>query len=200
MAAVLGLLAGELALNGCARHPLRVSWELAEPPKRLTIDSTVSYDPYFEAAPRNALAKELFELFHHGRVDLAAAPQGHRLDDHGGLAADVRARLEAEGVPELRQLAYPSQATHPGENFFPNKRVDGFREAWSEIISAGWNGPGGRPDGEDALHVETHLLEKRDIFITDDEGLLTICCRLRERGFPVTAMRLSEYFNSRRSE
>ncbi len=75
MAAVLGLLAGELALNGCARHPLRVSWELAEPPKRLTIDSTVSYDPYFEAAPRNALAKELFELFHHGRVDLAAAPR-----------------------------------------------------------------------------------------------------------------------------
>ena len=100
--------------------------------------------------------------------------------------------FEAEGVAWTSQLAYPG-VLYPGENAFPGAAVEGFHEAW-DAVSADWNGPGKRPGDEDALHVQTHVLEKRDLLITDDVGMLTMCRRLREEeGVEIEAMTLAEY-------
>ena len=50
----------------------------------------------------------------------------------------------------------------------------------------------------DGWHVETHVMEGRDVFLTDDTPLLAMCRRLRdEYNLPVTAMRPAEYLERR---
>jgi hypothetical protein len=98
---------------------------------------------------------------------------------------------------ELRQLAYPGEATYPGESLFPNQRTKGFGEAWDAVVDAWPPNQKGPPGDKDRVHVETHLFEKRDLFITDDGPLLAMCERLSDHGFPVVAMRLTDYLDSR---
>ena len=43
-------------------------------------------------------------------------------------------------------------------------------------------------------YVESHLLDGRDVFLTNDVGIRTICTRLRdEYGFPSYAESLRDY-------
>lgn len=70
-----------------------------------------------------------------------------------------------------------------------------LRPAWDAVIES-WNGPGRKPGTSDRAHVETHLVMGRDVFVTDDQGLLTMCRRLRqEHQLPIEAMDLSECVN-----
>jgi hypothetical protein len=97
------------------------------------------------------------------------------------------------------QLAYPG-VMYPGEGAYPGAAVEGFGEAWGAVIDS-WKSheKGKRPGSNDRLHVETHVLEKRDVFITDDLGLRVMCRRLRdEHEINVEAMSLEEYLNGRR--
>jgi len=44
------------------------------------------------------------------------------------------------------------------------------------------------------VHLETHVADERDVFITDDRALRAMCRRLRdEHGFPIESMGLAEY-------
>jgi hypothetical protein len=99
-----------------------------------------------------------------------------------------------EKVEQARQLAYPSEVTYPGEDLFPGHYVEGFAEAWDRI-AAGWQRA---PGPADRWHVETHMADRRDVFITDDRRLLKMCLRLREHGFPIVAMKLGDYLDRRR--
>jgi hypothetical protein len=167
--------------------------------RRLTIDSTVVFDLVFERRERHAPAEELFALFRRGDVELASAPLGHRLDANGKLAARLRARLEADGVPDLRQLAYATEATYPGEDLFPGQYVEGFREAWDAVANSWGPNEKSPPGANDLLHIETHVFERRDIFITDDQAVLTMCRRLRdEHEVAVEAMRVGDYLTRNR--
>lgn len=130
-----------------------------------------------ECRPRHHLALKLFALARRGDVELVSTPQGYRLDVQGDLAEQLRAVFRDEGVLEARQLAYPSEATFPGPDLLPGAFVPGLREAWDDVV-AGWKSHEGKPPGpEDRVHVETHLLEKRDVFVTDDGPLLAMCRR-----------------------
>lgn len=51
--------------------------------KRLTIDTTVARDFLDPERARHEPAHELFALARSGDVDVAVAPQGHRLDADG---------------------------------------------------------------------------------------------------------------------
>jgi hypothetical protein len=162
-------------------------------PERLTIDATVAYDYLDSEQERHALAGELFERFERGEVELAAAPQGYRLERHGDTTEQVREAFEREDVREARQVARLSEATHLP--FTLDHYVEGFVEAWA-AISEGWPKA---PGAADRFHVETHLADERDVFITDDKRLLVMCRRLREEyGFPIVAMRLADYLGERR--
>jgi hypothetical protein len=166
----------------------------------LTIDSTVTYDMHFKTALRHEFALELFELFRSGEVELSSAPLGHRLDsdDSPHLAVELRTLLETEGVPELGQLSYPTTATYPGEDFFPGQYVHGFCEAWEAELDRWRPHLDRKPPGtNDWIHIETHIFERRDAFITDDGALLRICSRLCRHGFRVVAMGLEEYLAAR---
>jgi len=163
-------------------------------PQRLTIDTTVARDFLDPKRERHELAKQLFVLAQAGEVELAVAPQGHRLDVEENLAEQLRATFAGEGVEETRQLARVSGATYPSANLFPGQYVHDFDEAW-DGVAATWRSHEGKPPKlADRFHVETHVLERRDFFVTDDRPLLIMCRRLRdEHGITIEAMSLGEY-------
>jgi len=128
---------------------------------------------------------------------LGVPPQGWLADVRGQfsdeLAERVHRLLARPGVVELSQVARLSDVTFPGEDLLPGASVAGFHEAWNAII-ADWNGPGKRPGDFDRWHVESHILDDRDILVTDDLALRTMCNRLRkEHGFDVHAESLEAF-------
>jgi hypothetical protein len=164
--------------------------------ERLTLDSTVVIDLLQDDQPRHALAVLLVELARLGEVELAVATSGQIFDNIENAAARSQ-QLEGEGIMSTVQLAYPG-VMFPGANLFPGAGVPGFRAAWNTILGT-WKTHEGRPPGDhDALHVETHILEERDVFISDDRALRAMCRRLAdEHSFDVVAMSLSEYLEQR---
>jgi hypothetical protein len=168
-------------------------------PERLTIDVTVARDFLDAGRAGHPSAMQLFELFRAGKVEIAAAPQGYRLDANGRLAEQLRELTKAEGVDEAHQLAYTSEVTYTSETLVTGAFVPGVSEAWNRI-TANWRSHEWKPPGvADRFHVETHILDGRDVFLTEDQALLVMCRRLREEdGFPVTAMRVAEYLDGHR--
>jgi hypothetical protein len=165
-----------------------------DPPDRLTIDVTVVRDYLDRRRDRHADALALFELARSGKVELATAPQGYRLDVEGDLAEQLRGAFEREEVRPTRQVARVSEATYPGPDLIVGHYVAGFVEAWEQIAENWPNAPG----AADRMHVETHIVEGRAVLITDDRRLLTMCGRLRDDyGFAVEAMTLGEYVSGR---
>jgi hypothetical protein len=164
------------------------------PAERLTIDVTVARDYLDQSEARHEDAVKLFRLAQDGAVELATAPQGYRLDVTGDLAEQLDDMLAEEGVESARQLAYLSTVTYPDANLFPGHVVEGFGSAWQQLIET-WRSHEGKPPGdEDQIHVETHVADGRDVFITDDRALRAMCRRLRdEHDFPVESMGLAEY-------
>ena len=165
-------------------------------PERLTIDATVAFDLLDSDAERHALAVELFDLYERGKVELATAPQGYRLDLNRARSAEqLRETFEREDIRETRQVARVSPATYPGAGLVPGHYDERFSEAWDRIATRWSKAPG----AADRFHVETHIVEQRDVFITDDKRLLTMCRRLRdEEGVAIEAMGVAEYLAHRR--
>jgi hypothetical protein len=148
---------------------------MVEGVERLTLDMTAIRDIVFADRPRHADALQLLARAAAHDVELALPPQGRRADLEGNFEGDLAARMEdlltKAGVIELPQLAWPSDVTFPSEDLFPGYVVEGF----------------GR-------YVESHIADGRDLLITGDGGLLTICGRLdREHGLAVQAQRLADY-------
>lgn len=102
-------------------------------PHRLTIDVNVVRDLLDSRRDGHKHAAELFAR-NGSDIDLAIAAQGHRLDATGLLGGELREALVRESISETRQLAHLSEATYPSENLFPGQYVDGFKEAWAQII------------------------------------------------------------------
>ena len=86
----------------------------------------------------------------------------------------------------------------PGTNLFPDAAVKGVPDAWNEVLDNWRTHVGSKPHAPDRLHVETHVMERRDVFLTNEPGLVVMCRRLRlEYGFDVEAMTVAEYLASR---
>jgi hypothetical protein len=142
-------------------------------------------------------AVQLLKLAGDGVLEVGVPPQGARADFRGDMSTPPAQRvlelLAGPEVVELRQLAVPSDVTYPGANFFPEEPVDGFADAWN-AVDADWNGPGHKPGVQDRWYVESHVARKRDVLVTDDRGMRTMCARLRdEHGFEITVESLAEY-------
>jgi hypothetical protein len=152
-------------------------------PERLTIDQTVLIDFLDEGGDRHALAEELLDLAERGEIELAVAPQGYRAERPGDKTEQVRELFQRQGVVQARQVARVSEVT-----YLPHvlgHYVEGFPEACA----------GSSASHADRFHGETHLADGRDVFITDDKRLLSLCDRLREQGFPIVAMKLGDYLD-----
>jgi hypothetical protein len=159
----------------------------------LTLDSSATIDLLDEDQDRHPLAPRLLDLAKAGRVELAVAASGHNLD-HNENAARRRRELEREGVITTVQLAYPGRTNYPGDDAVPGAADEGFRAAWDAVLATWKSHEGAMPSDTDALHVESHLLERRDVFITDDRDLLVMCRRLaEEHSLPLVARPLAEY-------
>jgi hypothetical protein len=163
-------------------------------PERLTIDVTVARDFLAPEREGNADAQALFELARQGEVELITAPQGYRLDVEGELAEQLQDLFKREEVGQAGQVARVSEVTYPGADLFPGNFVEGFAEA-CELIAKDWPRA---PGLADRFHVETHLVEGRDVFLTADRRLLRMCQRLHEEhGFAIVAMSVADYLNRR---
>jgi hypothetical protein len=165
--------------------------------KRLTLDMTAIRDATEEDREHHRDALRLLELAERGDIELGVPPQASLADLHGQLvgelAEQVQGLLTRPGVVGLPQVARLSDVTFPGQNLLPGVYVEGFHEAW-DAIAADWNGPGQRPGDFDRWYVESHVLGGRDVLITDDQGLRTMCDRLRdEHGFAVRAESICSY-------
>jgi hypothetical protein len=165
--------------------------------ERLTIDMTVIRDATYDDRDRHDEALTLLQMAEQGEVELGVPPQGSLADLRGRfggeLAEHVRDLLARPGVVGLPPVARLSDVTFPSEDLFPGAYVDGFNEAWNAVVSS-WNGPGKRPGSFDRWYVESHLIGRRDVLLTDDLALRTMCDRLQsEHGLPVRAESLAGY-------
>jgi hypothetical protein len=160
---------------------------------RLTLDMTAIRDATYEERERHDDAQTLLKHAERGEVELGLPPQGG-LADVGGqfdgeLAERVQGLLARPGVVELSQVARLSAVTFPGGNLLPGAYVEGFQNA-RNAIAADWNGPGERPGDFARRCVGSHLLDGRDVLLTDDLGLRTMCDRLRKNtAWPSTRSR-----------
>lgn len=166
-------------------------------PHRLTIDVNVVRDFLDPRRDGHKLATELFAQ-NGSDIDIAIAAQGHQLDATGLLGGELREALIKEGISETRQLAYLSEATFPSKDLFPGQYVDGFKEAWNQAIHTWKTDQGQPPAPPDDFHVEAHVLDKRDFFLTGDRALRAMCRRLHdEHQIPIVAMTVGGYFEFR---
>jgi hypothetical protein len=167
----------------------------------LTIDTTTVRDFVDPRRPRHLNAVALFELHRAGSIELAMAPQGTMLDSSGELARLITWTLVQQNVAMLPQLAYLSSATFPSPTLLPGFVVKGFGNAWQAVFDS-WRTHDSRPadhaGSPDRFHVETHVITRRRIFITNDRPLRVMCRRLREEhGFAIVAMELGDYLDDR---
>jgi hypothetical protein len=158
---------------------------------------TAIRDATYDDREMHGDALRLLELAERGEVELGVPPQGSLADLRGQFGGELAKRLQAllarPGVVGLPQVARLSDVTFPGDNLLPGAYVDGFHEAW-DAIALNWNGPGKRPGDFDRWYVESHLLGRRDVLVTDDLALRTMCDRLsNDHGFPVRAESLRTY-------
>jgi hypothetical protein len=165
--------------------------------KRLTLDMTAIRDATDGERERHDDAQRLLKLAERGEVELGVPPQGSLADPRGRFGGDLAERVQGllarPGIVGLPQVARLSDVTFLGGNLFLGAYVEGFHEAWDDIIPD-WNGPGKRPGDVDRWYVESPLLGGRDILLTDDLALRTMCDRLRnEHGFAVHAESIKTY-------
>jgi hypothetical protein len=158
---------------------------------------TAIRDATYEDRERHKDALTLLQFAEHGDVELGVPPQGSLADLRGQLGGDLAERvkrlLARPGVVGLPQVARLSNVTFLGENLLLGAYVEGLHEAWN-VVAADWNGPGKRPGDFDRWYVESHVFGRRDVLLTDDVALRTMCDRLRdEHGFPIYTDSLSSY-------
>jgi hypothetical protein len=171
-------------------------YDVVKVSQRVSIDTTVIRDLLDERRSQHILAIKLFEMADIGEIGLVIAPQGHRDDVwEGDVKGEIQRLVNSGRLAESEQVSRVSEVT-----LLPltvGHYMEGFDEAW-EAVLAGWKTHEGKPPGDkDRWHVETHLLDTADIFITDDGPLLVMCRRLRgEHELTIRAMRLQEYLDS----
>lgn len=157
---------------------------------RLTLDMTAIRDLVYEDRERHPDGLRLLSLAERGDVELGIPAQGSLADLRGQLGGELADRIKAlhsrPGVVGLPQLARLSEVTFPGENLFPGYFVDGFSDAWDQV-AATWKTHQGKCPGDfDRWYVESHIADRRDVLLTDDEPLRVMCDRLREEhGLPI---------------
>jgi hypothetical protein len=120
---------------------------------------------------------------------------GPCLDAEGDLAEQIRRLFADATLTQARQVARLSRVTYPSKNLYPGQYVSGFAEAWNKISSQWGSHDGKAPPGlADAFHVETHVLERGDVFLSNDRSLLSMCRWLHdEYDFSIVAMKLEDF-------
>lgn len=165
--------------------------------QRVSIDTTVIRDLLDGGRSQHILATRLFEFAETGEIELAIAPQGHRDDVwEGDLKKEIQRLIDSGRLAESEQVSRVSEMTLLP--FIVGHYTEGFDEAWDAVL-VGWKTHEGKPPGDkDRWHVETHLLDPAEIFVTDDGPLLVMCRRLHEEhGLKISAIRLRKYLESR---
>lgn len=169
--------------------------EMAGRRRLLTIDLNIARD-YLD--PRRRHHEDAVALFalNGDSIELAIGPHGLLLDIErkSALAQELAELIRRKNIRVLRQLAYLTDVTFPSRDLYPGTVVPGFRKDWATVLRDWRTNEGAPPKPPDDFHIEAHLLDQRDVFLTRDRGLRAMCQRLQnEFSYPINAMTAEEY-------
>jgi hypothetical protein len=148
---------------------------------KLTLDTNVLRDYWDDRAARE-LVEQILELAARGELDLAVAAYIDRDITHGRLADRV-AELPALGVRKTIGVWELGVSRLGIDTRLGDQRVVDLEVAFNARRAA--TGGAKPPEHEDWLHLHTHLLERRDYFLTLDKAILRIADELGALGIVV---------------
>jgi hypothetical protein len=156
--------------------------------EKLTLDTMLLQD-YWKQRPRKDAIQKLIELAREGRVKLAVTARIREDVPNEPLAREIDklSELDIRETGSVTRLGYwvLGRDRLGSDDFADYERELGERAGKGEKI----------PDWRDLDHVHAHFLERRDIFLTWDNGILGLAKELRAR-FGIVVLRPDDYLRA----
>ncbi|MBO9531746.1 MAG: hypothetical protein J7513_02110 [Solirubrobacteraceae bacterium] len=166
-------------------------------PLRVTIDSNVIHAHFKPRERAHGDAVSLLDAAARGEILLTIAAQGSRLDFRPGQVADrLRELIDVKTVRVAEQVGRFGPATQLAPDLKFGSTADGFWDAWTVEVERWPTHVNAAPNREDCWHVESHVVDGADVFVTDDQPVLDMCSRLAAHGFVIQAATLAEFVES----
>lgn len=108
-----------------------------------------------------------------GDVEIGVASQASRFDEdpgRGDFIEQLQRAFPRAGIVGLPQLDIPSDESYPEDEFYPGTGDEDLANALDDVCAT-WRSDvhgGNPPKGNDACHLESHVTEKRHVFLTND--------------------------------
>ena len=141
----------------------------------VTLDTSVIVE-YLEKYGKVAVVESLLELAQNGRLDLCVT---------GRIREDIPRQPLSERINELPELGIREMGSiirtghwRPGRDTAGSTK---FQEAIDSLPDDPSRPSRKRPDWRDWDHVQTHYLNRRDVFLTWDKGILNAAPHLKEK-------------------
>jgi hypothetical protein len=165
---------------------------------KLTLDTNVIMDLFCDRQNRH-LTEVLIELARKGRIDLVVTRR-IRADIHRDPLAERLNELPGLLIRETGIAFRLGESTFGGPDMFAPQAFDEFlkseefKQIEQELIADGKLKPGKRPDPRDWVHIQSHHLQRRDMFLTWDRGIWAWSNILTVE-FGITIMSPKEFLN-----
>ncbi len=161
--------------------------------QKVTIDANLLHE-YWKQRKRRGFVEKLVRLARDGKIELAVTARIHEDIPHSPLA---------DKLNELSQLSIMETGTVArigywviGRDLFGDHTfvevIHTLTELAAERIKGGRKRP---PDWRDWDHLHSHYLLKRDVFLTWDEGILSVAEEL-ETSFGIIVMKPEDYLQT----
>jgi hypothetical protein len=157
--------------------------------EKLTLDTNVVREHWSERA-KLEVVEMLVELAERGEAELAVT-RYIRDDVPGGVLATRINDLAAElSILETGGVFTLDESCLDGPDGLGDQEFVDFQHA----LGPDWRPKRGKaPDRRDWLHLHAHLIQRRDVFLTWDRGLLELGEKLKAAGFAITVARPEDY-------
>jgi hypothetical protein len=162
---------------------------MAAPPPQVTLDANLIHE-YLKQRPKRAVVEALIARTQRGALDLAVTARIHEDIPREPLAGKLNG-LPALGINETGSVSrLPYWIV--GRDYLGTAEFEAFHAEASDLARQRRKRP---PDWRDWDHLHAHWLQKRDVFLTWDEGILCLEPELRDR-FGIRVMRPEDYLAS----
>jgi hypothetical protein len=151
----------------------------------VTLDTNLLQD-YWKQRRRKDAIERLLKLAREGQVDLAVTARIREDVPDEPLASEIDnlSELNVRETGSVTRLGYwvLGRDRLASDDFADYERELGERAGGGEKV----------PDWRDLDHLHAHFLERRDLFLTWDEGILRLADELKAR-FGIAVLRPDEY-------
>lgn len=115
-------------------------------------------------------------------IEIKVAPQGLYLDVAEPLRSRIQAAVTQRGFEFTPQVSRLTEETYPASNLYLGYVDEELEHDWFATVES-WPTHLGKPPGRiDFLHIESHVMDKRSVFLTRDKPLREMCGLLEAKG------------------